>query len=179
MTDKDNPRKSGGLPILAYGFRPFFFLAGVHGLVALLLWLAIQVDSLSAPGHWPGATWHGHEMLFGYAPAVLAGFLLTAVPNWIGVPPVRRFPLAALVVLWLAGRAAVALAGYLPTLLVTIVDSAFLPAVMLLLLPPLVVHKKWRNVIFVVPLSALTLTNLALHFSVAGELDILDRKSVV
>ncbi len=179
MTDKDNPRKSGGLPILAYGFRPFFFLAGVHGLVALLLWLAIQVDSLSAPGHWPGATWHGHEMLFGYAPAVLAGFLLTAVPNWIGVPPVRRFPLAALVVLWLAGRAAVALAGYLPTLLVTIVDSAFLPAVMLLLLPPLVVHKKWRNVIFVVPLSALTLTNLALHFSVAGELDILPRDAFI
>ncbi len=179
MTDKDNPRKSGGLPILAYGFRPFFFLAGVHGLVALLLWLAIQVDSLSAPGHWPGATWHGHEMLFGYAPAVLAGFLLTAVPNWIGVPPVRRFPLAALVVLWLAGRAAVALAGYLPTLLVTIVDSAFLPAVMLLLLPPLVVLKKWRNVIFVVPLSALTLTNLALHFSVAGELDILPRDAFI
>ncbi len=179
MTDKDNPRKSGGLPILAYGFRPFFFLAGVHGLVALLLWLAIQVDSLSAPGHWPGATWHGHEMLFGYAPAVLAGFLLTAVPNWIGVPPVRRFPLAALVVLWLAGRTAVALAGYLPPLLVTIVDSAFLPAVMLLLLPPLVVHKKWRNVIFVVPLSALTLTNLALHFSVAGELDILPRDAFI
>ncbi len=179
MSDNGNSREAGKLPILAYGFRPFFFLAGVHGLVAILLWLAIQVDSLSSPGHWPGATWHGHEMLFGYAPAVLAGFLLTAVPNWIGVPPVRRFPLAALVVLWLAGRAAVALAGYLPTLLVTIVDVAFLPAVMVLLLPPLIAHRKWRNVIFVVPLGALTLANLALHFSVAGEIDVLPRDAFI
>ena len=81
MTDKLDPTQNSAIAILAYGFRPFFFLAGVHGAVALLLWLAIQVDALSAPGHWPGATWHGHEMLFGYAPAVLAGFLLTAVPN--------------------------------------------------------------------------------------------------
>jgi uncharacterized protein involved in response to NO len=177
----NQPDKStrGTVAILAYGFRPFFFMAGVHGAAALLMWLVFQVDALSAPGHWPAATWHGHEMLFGYAPAVLAGFLLTAVPNWIGVPPVRRFTLAALVALWLAGRAAVALAGYLPELLVTIVDCAFLPALMLLLLPPLIAHKKWRNVIFVVPLSALTLTNLALHFSVAGELDILPRDAFI
>jgi uncharacterized protein involved in response to NO len=74
---------------------------------------------------------------------------------------------------------AVTLAGYLPTLVVTIVDVAFLPALMLLLLPPLIAHIKWRNVIFVVPLSALTLTNLALHFSVAGELDILPRDAFV
>jgi uncharacterized protein involved in response to NO len=86
-------------------------------------------------------------MLFGYAPAVLSGFLLTAVPNWIGVPPVRRGALSALVMLWLAGRVAVTLAGYLPTLVVTIVDVAFLPALMLLLLPPLIAHIKWRNVI--------------------------------
>lgn len=167
--------RSVGFPILAYGFRPFFFVAGVHGAAALLLWLAIQVDSLSAPGHWPGATWHGHEMLFGYAPAVLAGFLLTAVPNWIGVPPVRRSALAALVALWLAGRAAVALAGHLPVLAVTIIDAAFLPALMVALLPPIIASKQWRNVIFVIPLSALTATNLALHFSVAGELDLLPR----
>ncbi len=179
MTDKLDPTQNSAIAILAYGFRPFFFLAGVHGAVALLLWLAIQVDALSAPGHWPGATWHGHEMLFGYAPAVLAGFLLTAVPNWIGVPPLRHFTLAALVALWLAGRAAVALAGYLPELLVTIIDAAFLPAVMLLLLPPLIAHRKWRNVIFVVPLSALTVTNLALHFSVAGELGVLPRDAFI
>jgi uncharacterized protein involved in response to NO len=105
ISDDNNSAKLGGLPILAYGFRLLLFLAGVHGAVALLLWLAIQVDSISAPGHWPGATWHGHEMLFGYAPAVLSGFLLTAVPSWIGVPPVRRGALSALVMLWLAGGA--------------------------------------------------------------------------
>lgn len=77
MTEKPNRTKMGGPPILGFGFRPFFFLAGVHGAVALLLWLGIQSDSISAPGHWPGATGHGHEMLFGYAPAVLAGLLLT------------------------------------------------------------------------------------------------------
>lgn len=151
----------------------------MHGAVALLLWLAIQADSISAPGHWPGATWHGHEMLFGYAPAVLAGFLLTAVPNWIGVPPLHRGALAALVLLWLAGRAAVALAGYLPVLAVTLIDAAFLPAVMAALLPPLIARKQWRNAIFVVPLTALTVTNLVLHFSVAGEIDILPRDAFI
>ena len=79
----------------------------------------------------------------------------------------------------MAGRAAVALAGHLPILLVTIIDAAFLPAVMVLLLPPLIAHKKWRNVIFAIPLSALTLTNLALHFSVAGELDVLPRDAFI
>ena len=179
MNDERQSVERDSYPILANGFRPFFFLAGVYGAVALLLWLAIQVDSISAPGHWPGATWHGHEMLFGYAPAVLAGFLLTAVPNWIGVPPVRSAPLAALVVLWLAGRAAAALAGHLPPLLVTIIDCAFLPALMVLLLPPLIAHRKWRNIIFVVPLIALTLSNLALHFSVAGEIDVLPRDAFI
>ena len=104
MSDEKKSTEPKSFPILAYGFRPFFFVAGVHGAVALLLWLTIQVDSLSAPGHWRGTTWHGHEMLFGYAPAVLAGFLLIAVPNWIGVPPVRCGALAALVVLWPGGR---------------------------------------------------------------------------
>lgn len=111
--------------LLSYAFRPFFLLGAVFGIVAIALWLAM----LHAPGLVPVArdavAWHAHEMLFGFAGAAIAGFLLTAVATWTGRPPVTGRLLGALVAAWLAGRAAMLLGSGLPSVLVALVDLAF------------------------------------------------------
>lgn len=92
--------KASHLPVLALGFRPFFLLAGLFAVVAMTLWGAV----LAGSGPDLGPLWHGHEMLFGYAGAVIAGFVLTAASNWTGRPTLTGFPLAAIALLWVAAR---------------------------------------------------------------------------
>lgn len=95
--------------ILQYGFRPFFFLAAVHAGISIPAWLWMFFAGGALPGPFTGLDWHIHEMLFGYLFAVLAGFILTAIPNWTGRLPLSGWPLAGLVLLWLAGRLACAM----------------------------------------------------------------------
>jgi len=89
------------------GFRPFFLLAGLFAVAAMLLWTLV----LAGSGPALGPLWHGHEMLFGYAGAVIAGFALTAAANWTGRPTLTGAPLAAIALVWVAARIAVALPG--------------------------------------------------------------------
>jgi uncharacterized protein involved in response to NO len=112
-------------PLLSYAFRPFFLLAGIQAVLAMLLW-APALHGWSWPGA-PvlGADWHAHAMLAGFAGAVVAGFVLTAVANWTGRPPVSGGLLAALVLAWLLGRLAMLLAGTLPPALVLVADLLF------------------------------------------------------
>src|SRR5215469_4370603 len=96
-----------GLVPFAYGFRPFFLLAGLAALLNLAVWLAVFFD----PGLWPATAiapmyWHAHEMMFGFIAAAIAGFLLTAVPGWTGRSSYAGTPLIALSGLWLLGRIA-------------------------------------------------------------------------
>ena len=91
----------GRLPVLAYGFRPFFLLGAIFAALAVPLWLAAYTGALALPSPLPASLWHGHEMLFGYAAAVLAGFLLTATPSWSGRPPVSGIGLGVLALIWL------------------------------------------------------------------------------
>ena len=95
------PRIPRGLartgPVLfSYGFRPFFLGAGVMAVAAMTLWIAALTTGMPLGGGYGAAAWHAHEMLFGFAPAVLAGFLMTAIPNWTGQMPLSGRPLAAL-----------------------------------------------------------------------------------
>ncbi|MGH8129122.1 MAG: NnrS family protein [Gammaproteobacteria bacterium] len=101
----NSPRSLFATPILALGFRPFFLLAGLFAVVAMLLWGFVLA------GHGPalGPLWHGHEMLFGYAGAVIAGFVLTAAANWTKRPTLVRSSLAAIALVWVAARIVVAL----------------------------------------------------------------------
>ncbi|MGH8272679.1 MAG: NnrS family protein [Gammaproteobacteria bacterium] len=94
-------------PVLALGFRPFFLLAGTFAVVAIVLWVFV----LAGRGPALGPLWHGHEMLFGYTGAVIAGFLLTAAKNWTGRATLVRAPLAAIALVWVAARIVVALSG--------------------------------------------------------------------
>lgn len=95
-----------GVFLFSQGFRPFFLAAGLLAVAALPLWMLQFTGALSLPGVPDPLAWHSHEMLFGYLGAALAGFLLTAVPNWTGRLPIAGVPLMALFGLWVAGRLA-------------------------------------------------------------------------
>ena len=68
----------------AYGFRPFFLAAGLYAVIAVAAWAGILAAGPAPFGAVPPHLWHGHEMLFGFVGAAIAGFLLTAVPSWTG-----------------------------------------------------------------------------------------------
>lgn len=114
----------------AYGFRPFFLAAGLFAVIAVGAWAWILAAGRAPFGELPPHLWHGHEMLFGFIGAAIAGFLLTAVPSWTGSPGSPGFagaPLVALSALWLAGRVAFAGAAALPWPVIAASELAFLP----------------------------------------------------
>lgn len=121
----------------AYGFRPFFLLAGWFAVLGMGAWLWLYTTATAWPGGLPAWQWHGHEMLFGFVTAAIAGFLLTAVPSWTGRRGFAGWPLALLSTTWLLGRIAFALAGRLPPVVPALVELAFLPGLALLVAPPL------------------------------------------
>lgn len=152
--------KRAGAPrvFFAYGFRPFFLLAGVSAAVLVPMWVLVLSGVFGLGGSVPPMGWHAHEMLFGFAAAAIAGFLLTAIPSWTGTLGVSGRPLMALVALYLAGRVA-----SLPALadhpLAAAVDLAFLPALGALVARPLIKAGKARNTAFLGLLALLTLAN--------------------
>jgi uncharacterized protein involved in response to NO len=156
------------IALFDYGFRPFFLAAALFAALAAPLWVLILVGGSELPSFLPPLLWHGHEMLFGYATAVLAGFLLTATPGWSGLPPFAGAPLGGLALLWLAGRVVSWLGGGLPAASV-IVDLAFLPALALAVAPHLQAAAR-RNLVFLPLLGALFLANLAVDLDSIGQL---------
>jgi uncharacterized protein involved in response to NO len=164
-------RSTGRLPLFALGFRPFFLLAGLFATIAVPLWLMVLDGYLDPASHLPPTVWHGHEMVFGFAIAVIAGFLLTAVSNWTGQRTASGFHLAGLAGLWLAGRVALLLGGHIPTWAAVAVDMAFLPALAVGLAVALLAAGNRRNVIFPIVLLALSGVNLSIHLGSLGIID--------
>lgn len=133
-----------GLALFAYGFRPFFLMAGLWAPIGVLVWLAGLVGHGVLDGPLPLLRWHAHEMLTGFVGAAIIGFLLTAVPNWTGRRGYAGPPLVALVAIYLAGRFALLPGSPLPIDVATPIALAALPATLLLLLPALVKAGKAR-----------------------------------
>ncbi len=129
MTPNPRLRSYKGSPILSHGFRPFFLIGAVYGALAVPIWLSRYFGKLTLDGVFLPLRWHSHEMLFGFLPAIIAGFLLTAIPNWTGRLPIQGTALLALVFIWLLGRIAIgasAAIGWLPAMAI---DCAFVAAV--------------------------------------------------
>ena len=163
-------RGNAGPLFFAAGFRPFFLFTALQAAVTLPLWLAVYVGGIDLKLPFAAALWHGHEMVFGFAGAAIAGFLLTAVPNWTNSHHVSGRPLMAQFALWLAGRVAFTLAGFLPAALVAGLDLAFLPYLAWLVGKPLVAAGKIRNIAFLPILGLFFLANLAVHLQAALDL---------
>src|ERR1044072_1617840 len=110
---RENPDYRGPA-IFSYGFRPFFLGAALFAGVVGPIWSLV----LGGGGHlgffYPAREWHVHEMVFGFLPAVITGFLLTAIPNWTDRPPIRGYELMLLFTLWLVGRLLIAIPWFTP-----------------------------------------------------------------
>ncbi|PKU24862.1 NnrS family protein [Telmatospirillum siberiense] len=153
----DAPAAPDDTPVLfRAGFRPFFLAAGIEAVLMVPAWLVIWLGGHDLALSYPPVLWHAHEMLFGFAMAAVAGFLLTAAPNWTGAPPVRGRALMALAGLWLAGRVAFDLGGALPPIIAAVPAILFPPVLAFFLARPLLAAGKPRNLIFLPILGALT-----------------------
>ncbi|MGM0693829.1 MAG: NnrS family protein [Pseudomonadota bacterium] len=154
------------LAVTRLAFRPFFLLAALFSVLSLGVWFAFWHGDILLRPFGGLMYWHQHEMLFGFAAAVVAGFLLTAVQNWTGLPSLKGGPLLALVGLWLAGRVLMAFPMGLPAWLPVLVDLVFLPVVAGIMARLVIAAKRWRNLVFLPALGLLALANLAMHLGV-------------
>ncbi|MEO8057252.1 MAG: NnrS family protein [Burkholderiales bacterium] len=154
-----------GWPVLRLGFRPFYIAAAGFAVLAVPLWLALFLGWLSLDLHVATLLWHAHEMLFGFAVAVIVGFLLTAGKAWTGLATPRGAFLGALVALWLAARIA-AIVG--PYALYAALDLVLLPVVAVVLIGVLVRARNHRNLALPVILLLLSLANLCFHLAALG-----------
>ena len=153
-------RNYAGPALFSYGFRPFFLAAALWSAIGILLWVRFIFDGGSLPADIGGIDWHVHEMLYGYVAAAIAGFLLTAIPNWTGRLPVCGLPLAALALLWLAGRVAM----FMPaSMLTAAIDIAFLATLAAVAVREIVAGKNWRNLRVLGVLGVLLLGNIVWH----------------
>lgn len=155
-------------PLFAMGFRAFFALAGLSALALLSIWNAMSNGSLHVDNYYSPKVWHGHEMLLGYACAVIAGFLLTAVRNWTERQTANPDQLASLVFLWIYGRVTPFYSELLPDVFIAAVDFAFLPALAYFVCKPLLQSANYRNLIFVGLLVAMALGNGLIHAEILG-----------
>jgi uncharacterized protein involved in response to NO len=149
-----NHTRDSGLVPFAYGFRPFFLAAIAFALLAIALWLLFRSAGVMPLPNLPPQLWHGHEMLFGFVGAAIAGFLLTAVPSWTGARGFAGWPLIALTLVWASGRVAFALASQLPSSVVAFLELWFLPTLALMIAVPLL-RVRNRNTPLLLVLGAL------------------------
>jgi len=159
---------AAGMALFGRGFRPFFLCTGLYAALAVGAWLAIWLGAARAPSWQSPLWWHGHEMAFGVAAAAIAGFLTTAVPVWTGGTALAGRPLAALVLLWLAGRAAFWATDLLPGWLIAAIDGSFLPALAIVLARTLWGSGQSWNYGIVVVVSLLALANATMHAGFLG-----------
>ncbi len=151
------------MPLLSYGFRPFFLGGALWAAIAMALWIG------AISGWWPIAAdygtvmWHIHEFLFGYAGAIIAGFLLTAIPNWTGRLPVLGMALLALFLLWCAGRIALLASDRIGVWEAVAIDSLFLPTLALAVLREIAAGRNWRNLKTAILVALLAIANIGFH----------------
>lgn len=164
--EERNPEK--GWALFELGFRPFFLLASLYAALSAGLWMAVYFGVYSlVPASLPATYWHAHEMVFGFGVAVVAGFLLTVVHNWTGIPTIRGGRLALLVGLWLAGRLSFLLQAPVP--LAAAIETVFGLGLLAASAVPLYRAGQWRNLsIFGTKVVLLILANLAFYLGMAG-----------
>ncbi len=156
-------RQFSGWPLLAHSFRLFFLLAAVQAALSILVWLPVFYGELSVSSAFAPRDWHVHEMLYGFLPAVVTGFLFTAIPNWTGRLPLQGTPLVTLAVVWLAGRIAVTVSADVGWAFALAVDAAFLALVVAAAVREIAAGKNWRNLPVVMLVLMLLAGNVAFH----------------
>jgi uncharacterized protein involved in response to NO len=145
-----------------------FLAAGSWAIVAIVLWLAVFLGYMQLPTRFDPLAWHIHEMLFGFVMAVVAGFLLTAIPNWTKRLPVRGYPLALLTGLWLIGRIVCLISIDLPAWLAVVADLSFPVALLAITAREIIAGRNWRNLPMTAPIAVFIVADLMMHLESLG-----------
>jgi uncharacterized protein involved in response to NO len=161
-------RPHAGPAVLSAGFRPFFLIAALWGCFVVPMSIAFITGVVEPPAAFPPNVWHAHEMAFGYGGAVVAGFLLTAIPNWTGRLPLQGGPLAALVILWFFGRLAILFSSVIGLRVSAVVDLAFPAAFLTVVAREIVAGRNWRNLPMAGALALLLIGNALTHSDALG-----------
>lgn len=160
-----------GPAVLGVGFRPFFLLAAIDAVLLVPLWLAVLGGHVVMPTTLDPVLWHGHEMLFGFAQAAMAGFLLTAVPNWTGRLPIRGWPLGFLVLVFVAGRIVVTVSTAIGPVVAAVVDLTFPMLLVGALAREIIAGRNWRNLPLLLVFGLFAAANALIHVEALGWAD--------
>ena len=163
MTAVPRFRAHQGLALFANSFRPFFLFGSIQAGLAILVWLPMFYGEITLTSAFAPRDWHVHEMLYGYLPAVITGFLFTAIPNWTGRLPIQGTPLKVLVIVWIAGRLCVTFSAETGWLAAMLVDAGFLALVALAAAREILAGRNWRNLNVVMLVLLLLAGNVAFH----------------
>lgn len=160
--------KSHSVELWSLAFRPFFLGASLWSAMALALWIGLFVTGGSMPSRFDPLTWHIHAMLFGFVYAAIAGFMLTAIPNWTGRPPIRGAALAGLVAVWLLGRMICLVSTLVPVWLATAIELAFPFLLCAVAAREIIAVRNWRNLMMPIPIGMLGIADSLMHLELAG-----------
>ncbi|MGE0339957.1 MAG: NnrS family protein, partial [Xanthobacteraceae bacterium] len=163
MIAGNRPREYRGVALFSYGFRPFFLFGALYSGLAILLWLHFFRAGSRYETAFTWLDWHVHEMLYGFVPAIVTGFLFTAIPNWTKRLPVRGLPLFALFLLWAAGRIAIFASAWIGWLATAVIDVGFLAVVAAVAAREIVAGHNWRNLRVIGVVSILIAGNTVFH----------------
>jgi len=168
LNSSERRREFKGPIFYSHGFRSFFMFAGIWASFAMLVWVIFLATGRTIPSDMAGVDWHMHEMLFGYSSAVIAGFLLTAVPNWTGRMPIIGWPTALLSGLWLLGRGVMFFSEYLPNLVAPIIDISFLLVFAAVIAREILAGNNTRNLKVLILVGLLAIANIIFHIEAAN-----------
>jgi uncharacterized protein involved in response to NO len=163
-------RSFTGPALLSYGFRPFFLFGALWAAFAVVLWLPMLSGHLDLPSSLSPIEWHVHELIYGYVPAIVAGFLLTAVPNWTGRLPVVGMRLAVLFGLWIAGRIAIFFSDWIGGGLAAAVDLSFLAMLGLVIAREIIAGKSLHNLKVLAGVALLLIGNALFHLEAVASI---------
>ncbi len=157
--------------IFQNSFRPFFIAAGIWATLAVPFWLLNYFGIMIVIDNFNILLWHQHEILYGFVAAAIAGFILTAIPNWTGRLPIKNKPLAILVFLWILGRVGFLTTAIFGTITTSLMDLPFLIVLVLLIMREIVSGKNWRNLPVIILISFFTLGNILVHLQIHEIID--------
>lgn len=164
------------LVLLHYPFRVFFWLTGLYGVVMILAWMGYLFGGMGFSFTWSPLHWHSHEMLFGWVAPAIAGFILTAMCNWTGAPPLQDGRLFALASVWLAGRIAMWSAAFLSPWVIALVDGLFLIILAVYVSQVLLKYGNKRNLVLAAIILVMALANLTMHAGfITGKVNLLGK----
>lgn len=151
-----------------FAFRPFFLAAGLWATFAILLWAWLYATGTQLPSHFDPLSWHIHEMLFGFTYAAIAGFLLTAIANWTGRPPIAGPLLGTLAGVWLLGRVVALVSAVMPLWLAGVIELLFPLLLAGVALREIIAGKNARNLKVPLPIIVLAIADLLMYEEMAG-----------